>query len=262
MDFKSRLKKMQEAAKKQMEGYTPGGFQAIPDGDYTMRITATIDETKKPPARLLVSWCFTVAEGDNEGTQGWDRTILEDNKVGLQICRQRIEMLGYEWPEDDLASLQDIIEEITNQAPNASVRVKSKPDGEYTNTNYRILEVFGSDDQPAQAEEEAPVEEEVAETVDEVAVDDNQQALLDFCAAQGIDGITSDMTVEEIVGGLKEGGITFKKEELSEEELALLEAIEAADLVEAPAKKTLAKKAPPAPVKKPIAKAPLKKGKK
>ena len=256
MDFKTRLKKMQEAAKKQMEGYTPGGFQAIPDGDYTMRITATLDETKKAPARLQVAWCFTVAEGDNEGTQGWDRTILEDNKVGLQICRQRIEMLGYEWPEDDLASLQDIIEEITNQAPNASVRVKSKPDGEYTNTNYRILEVFGSNDQPAQTEEETTGEETVAEeTVDEVAADDNQQALLDFCAAQGINGITSDMTVEEIVDGLKEGGITFKKEELSEEELALLEAIEAADLVEAPAKKTLAKKAP-------VAKAPLKKGKK
>src|SRR5271169_3219010 len=109
MSYKERLAAMQDKAKEQLSDYKPGGsFAALPDDDYTMKVTATLDETKKLPARLTIVWQFTVAEGTLEGRQVWDRTIIEDNKIGLQIARGRVESLGYEWPEDELTNLEAI----------------------------------------------------------------------------------------------------------------------------------------------------------
>ena len=87
MSFKNKLAQMQENMKSQMADYTPGGnFTPVPDGEYQFRVKAGLDETKKEPARLMVSWCFVVADGEYEGRQVWNNTILEGNKVGAQIA--------------------------------------------------------------------------------------------------------------------------------------------------------------------------------
>lgn len=288
VDFKKRLKNMQSEAKEQCSDYTPGGtYAALPDDTYNFRVTATLDETKenkakKLPARLVVIWKFTVSEGDYEGRSVFDRTIIEGNKVGLHICRDRIESLGYEWPEEDLEQLEDILDDVVSRAPLITAKTKTKDDGEYVNTRINIIEVlepFGVEEtvdaegeveetepepEPEQikkkaslskkkAEPEPEPEPEEVEEAEAEEVAETLQALLDFCAAQGIDGVTEENTVEEIVTAFTDetDGVQFKADELTEEEIELLTEIgaESCILKPAPAKKAVTKKAA-APAKK------------
>ena len=225
MSYKDRLAKMQAQAKTNMEGYTPGGFSALPDGDYTMRVKATLEETKKAPPRLTIVWCFVVDEGECAGRQTWDRTIIEDNRVGLQIARGRVEELGYEWPEDDLSTLEDIVDDITDRAPHVTCRLRTKENGEYTNTNVRIREVHDLPNDVPESEEkpETDAADETPEPVeDEAQADTEAAALLDFCASQGIEGVTTDMSKEDIVAGLLEAKMTFEHGTLTQQEVVLL----------------------------------------
>ena len=239
MDFKTRLQGMQDSAAKQMTDYVPGGnFATIPDGEYNCRVKVTLDETKKAPPRLTMVWCFVVDEGDFIGKQVWNRTIIEDNKVGLHIARDIVEQLGYEWPEENLALLVDVVEDITSRGPKVRVNFKTKTDGEYTNTNVRVKEVF---DFP----KDLPVNEVVPDSEPVVEEKDNETLgkVLDFCASQGIDGVDSSMSVQDIVQGLVEAKLTFKSDTLTDEETALLIEIGAEALIDpVSAKPIIAKK--------------------
>lgn len=256
MDYRAQLRAIQGQVKKQMANYTPGGFSVVPDDTYQARVRAVVETTKTPPQRLKVSWGFTVAEGDFSGRQVWDGTIIQDNETGLSICRGRVEVFGYEWPEDDLALLADICEQITAAAPLVTIKLKNVEKDGYNNPRIRITEVLETIDVPEQqpaddAQPEQAPEEAAPETPADAGVPD-AQALLDFCAAQGIDGVTSDMSSDDIITALKDNKFTFNRTELTEEEAALLTALDAAELIIEPEpvkpRKTLAKAAPaPAP---------------
>ena len=249
MSFAERLKKMQGKMAEQQADYTPGGFSAIPDDTYNFRVKATIDETKKEPHRLMVSWCFVVAEGEKEGRQVWINTIIEDNKVGAQICRGYVEDIGYEWPAEDLAQLEAIVENITERTPLVTGTAKSKEKDGYTNTNIRITEVLEmpdgaatvSDDQ-TQAEADVPPEPEV---------DDDKTALLNFAASVGIDGFTDENELTDMVEALKEFDGRYSADTLSEDEKALLAKLDLEILIEKPKAKAVLKKTAPVATKKP-----------
>ena len=271
MDYKKRLSGMQGEAAEAMSDYKPAGsFAPVPDDDYVCNVKTTLEETRKAPPRLTVVWCFVVADGEFQGRQIWDRTIIEDNKVGLQICRRRVEQLGYEWPEENLGSLQDIVNDITDRCPSITARTRTNDDGEYTNTSVYIREVHdmpsaeeaaqpASEADAAPAEDAPPAEEAAAP---EATADDQHKALLDFCASQGLDGITADMSDEDIITGIRDAKITFQGATLTQEEADMLTAVGGEDLVVwkkavAPAAKAPAAKAPaakaPAPAAKPVA---------
>jgi hypothetical protein len=287
MSFKERLASMGQQVDEANSDYSPGGnFAPIPDDDYLAKVKCTLDETKKAPARLQVTWIFVIAEGELEGRQVYDRTIIEDNKVGMQICRQRVEELGYQWPEpDQFENLEAIVENITERAPSITIRTKtsqSETNGKkYDNTRVYIREVH---EVPEQTEEESQGEEtaESDKTEDqETPVGNDPEtlhaALLDFCASQGLDGVSEDMGTKEIIDGMVEGQLTFLGPTLTQEEVDMLTAAGGAGMIQwktaavkkpvattrdvnQAIKKQVAKATPaPAPVKKAVL---VKKGKK
>ena len=245
--YTERLKKMQGNMDEQMADYTPGGFSLIPEGEYTCRVQATLDETKKDPKRLMVVWSFTVAEGNAMGKKVFDRTIIQDNKVGAQICRGRVEDLGYDWPEK-VVDLEKVLEVITGNPPLVEIRVthsasKGKDGKDYTNTNVRILDVLdGQPDDQAQAE--------MVEAEQVTNDDPNLPGLLALCGSYQLSYIDDSMNVAAIVAALRENGATFKEEDLQPEELTLLEEVNA-EFIErkpvpppAPARRVTQKSAP------------------
>lgn len=256
--YADRLKRMQKSMDEQMADYTPGGFSLLPEGEYSARVQATLDETKKEPKRLMVTWAFTVSEGNSEGRKVFDRTIIEDNQIGAQICRGRIEDLGYVWPED-ITELEDLLETITANPPCVAIRVthdnsKGKDGKDYTNARVRITDVLESTAPPAEetgeAEAEAPTEES----------DPNLVGLLALCGSYQLAYITDDMDIETIVQTLKDNGATFKQDDLQPEELAVLESVDES-LIERPESEPVkppARKLAPPSAKKLAVKAPVK----
>jgi hypothetical protein len=243
--YTDRLNRMQKTMDEQMKDYVPGGFSILPEGEYSARVQATLDSTKKPPSRLMVTWAFTVAEGDKMGRKVFDRTIIEDNKVGAQICRGRLEDLGHKWPVK-VALLESVLETITANPPLVSVQVsheKSKGDDgkEYTNARIRIIDVM--DVQPG--EETIPISSQTIE-------DPTLSGLLALCGSYQLEYVTDDMDVEAIKIALKEKQVTFKEEDLQPEELAVLESVDP-EFIE--------RKAAPVPVRKVAPKAAVVKGK-
>jgi hypothetical protein len=238
--YTNRLKQMQKTMDQQMDDYTPGGFSLLPEGEYTFRVQATLDETKKEPKRLMVVWKFTVAEGDALGKSLFDRTIIEDNKVGAQICRGRLEDLGHEWPEE-ITKLESLLEAVTANPPLVEGRVThenstGKDGTKYTNARIRLTNVL--EGIPGGDAVESMDEPQEAET------DSNLSGLLAICDSYQLDYIDDSMDISAIVAALKENGATFKAEDLRPDELAVLEAVDA----------TLIEKPKPTPARKVVGK--------
>jgi hypothetical protein len=211
-----------------MDDYTPGGFSLLPEGEYTFRVQATLDETKKEPPRIMVVWKFNVSEGDAVGKSVFDRTIIEDNKTGAQICRGRLEDLGHEWPEE-IVKLESLLEAVTANPPLVEGRVThesstGKDGTKYTNARIRITNVL--DGIPG-GDTVTPSEPQEAET------DSNLSGLLAICGSYQLDYIDDSMDSSAIIAALKENGATFKAEDLQPDELAVLEAVDAT-LIEKP----------------------------
>ena len=247
MSYKDRLKKMSKKMEGYQEGYTPGGFVPLPDGEYNFRVKAIIDEWKPNaekglPARLYIGFQFIVDEGEQQGKTVYNNCGIED-KTGAQICRGIIEDLGYDWPGDDLSVIEDVITDITERSPLVTGITKSKVnDAGYTNTKVRLTEVH----ELAGAVES--VESEVEEE-SEAFVNSDKQDLLDFAASQGIDGFTDEHELSDMVEALKEAGLdpiptgSLTNEEKSLlDRLGLLEAlVEKVAKVMIPAKKAITK---------------------
>jgi hypothetical protein len=261
MSFQDRLAGMQDKAKEQLADYKPGGFTAIPDSEYIAKVAVVLDETKPPKKLLMAKWTFILAEGELEGRQAFDNTVLEDNPIGLRICRERVEALGYEWPEDELAKLEEIFEDINNRAPSVTIRLRGKENDQgYYNYSIRIREVH---DMPAASEEAS---QQAAEDTSEggpeaveAEVNTQQEALVNFCTSQGIDGVTTEHSVEEITEAITAAGFTFKETELSDDEITLLKEVGLENTIEAKPAPAVVKKAAPALSKKAPAQAPAKK---
>ena len=254
--YAKRLQAMQATADEQMADYVPGGFSLIAEGEYKARVQAKLDETKaKPdkPSKLIVAWTFTVAEGDKAGRKTIDRNYIEggkdDGKTAKQICRGRLEDLGYQWPEGNLPALETELETLSATPPLVEIRVTHETstgnDGkEYTNARIRIIDVFeGGPGLTAAAVEETVVAPVAEEAAPESEVDSNLSALLALCGSYQIAYITDDMDVATIVANLQANTATFKEADLQPEELAMLEAVEPALIERTPV-------APVAPVKK------------
>jgi hypothetical protein len=256
---------MQATADEQMADYVPGGFSLIAEGEYKARVQAKLDETKaKPdkPSKLIVAWTFTVAEGDKAGRKTIDRNYIEggkdDGKTAKQICRGRLEDLGYQWPEGNLPALETELETLSATPPLVEIRVTHETstgnDGkEYTNAHIRIIDVFeGGPGLTAAAVEETVVAPVAEEAATEAEVDPNLSALLALCGSYQIAYITDDMDVATIVANLQANTAMFKEADLQPEELAMLEAVEPALIERTPAPAPIKKVAPVA-APKPVA---------
>ena len=231
MSYALKLKTMQAKMSEQMADYAHGQrFSVLPEGNYQFRVKVALDETRKLPKRLMAVWCFVVDSGDQVGQQIWENTILEDNKVGAQICRDHVEDLGYEWPTDDLSKLEKVFEDISTSNPLIDANIAHREsEGKYTNyiiTINEVLELPGGAETDTIEETEPPVQEEEENL-------NHKQTMLDFCASHGISGVTDDASLEEIIDALKTTeGIKFKEGELTDEEKEFLDLFDLGTLIE------------------------------
>lgn len=252
--LEQKLSKMQANMKQQMEDYSPGGgnFEPIPDGDYSINVKVAMQLSKSK--KLMVVWTLVIADGDYRGRKIFDNTVLEGNEgegsvnqAGSHICRERMEILGKEWPEKNLKLLKQTLEEIDSEEPVVNIHLKQKQssDGQYT--NYSIY--FKSDSSSAPATEEVTPDEQATPAED-------SRPLIEFCAKNDINGVTDDMDDESIVASLIASEFSWKRDELSEEEIAMLEGITDGDQL-------IVEPEPPKPAPKALSKGkPLAKGKK
>lgn len=311
--FTDRLRKMQGQVAKAMETYTPGGV-VVPDGVYDAKLTCELREAKES-GNLMVSRTFTIAEGEQAGLNVWDNLVIENNDTGVQICRRWVETHGYQWPDEDFAQIEYIVQEINEVAPMVRVRVKttvSKTDGgEYTNCTVQKLLDGSETEAPAAVEEapaEAPAEEAPAAASSEVTADElddmtreqlkalikadtdmmlavrvtikmtdddirtairefraaqgseapaaeesglDKTVLLTFCASQNVAEATEEMEVEQVVEAMS--GYAFLRNELTEEEIAMLDAAGLSANIRDPEPAKPAPKAPAKPAAKPAA---------
>lgn len=175
--FAQRLRAMQEQVSAAMQTYTTGGTR-VPDGVYIAREAAEIREARST-GKLMISRTFTVAEGEFTGLNIWDNLMLEsESEVPIQIARRWVELhidpstgSPYVWPEEDLAKLETIVNEISEAAALVKIRVKTTPnrngDGEWTNVT--VLQLLDASPDQARPEQEP---ERAAEPSDESATSD------------------------------------------------------------------------------------------
>lgn len=199
--FGDRLRGLQDQAADAMANYTPGGVR-VPDSIYLGKESAELRESASS-GKLMVARQFVIAEGECAGLAVWDNLVIENNDTGIQICRRWIEMHGYEWPEEDLGSIEEIVNEINEKASMVRFKVKTTKDKnddtrEYTNVSVLSIEdgsgTEGSEEQP----EEQP-EEQSDEGVDlsSMSRSELKQFIKDNQACENI-RVTVKMTDDEI----------------------------------------------------------------
>lgn len=132
--FADRLRGMQDAASAAMANYTPGGVK-VPDAVYNCRQGCEMSETQA--GKLKIARTFTIVEGEYTGLNIWDGLVLEGNEVGIQIARRWVELHQEQWPENDLAELENIVNRIN--AANLIVSVRSKTSGDFTNVSVNKI---------------------------------------------------------------------------------------------------------------------------
>ena len=147
MGFADRLKNMNN----QWDD-TASGFAELPEGLYTMQLVeATMKETQSGALRASIQYC--VAEGEHSGESIYDGFMLEKDgeffEMGAKMLKQWIERMDYEVPELD--ELEDILAQMTADAPMVYAEVKKKGDF----TNVRVRERLGEGSAPAPAPKKA-----------------------------------------------------------------------------------------------------------
>lgn len=85
-------------------------FEPLPAGKYTVEVTdyreSQAGENAKNPGAPIISWCFTVQDGDFEGRTIWDNMAIippSDNGKGtLWRVKGLLEACGFEVPDDEI----------------------------------------------------------------------------------------------------------------------------------------------------------------
>jgi len=217
IDIKSKLAGMKKTwlnnrteAEKGFNGNT------VPAGIYLFKIAeSNVGSTSSGK----LSWFIksVVLEGDCK-----DQTVLTmlnlEHDVGQQIICQFINAMGYEVPED-ISEVPTIADEFQKAGICFRGKLTYNKDGY---AGMRVIEVIDNEG-TAESTPEPEVEAEVIpepEPEPEAEVDPLQAELLAFCAANGIEDVTDDSTVDEIKAML--GEYSMKEEELDKEEIELL----------------------------------------
>ena len=250
-----RLTAMQDGAKAAMENYNPSAFVEVPDGVYIAKETCELAETKPSDGtepKLKINRRFTILEGERANLSIWDNLVIEDNEVGLQIARRWIEMHGFEWPEENLTQIEEIINQINQTAAVVKIRLKytvSKKDNTRKFPNVTVAQIL-EDYESSQVQEntdDVQAQEEQTAAPDE---DAERTALITFAASQGIDDVNDSMNKDDIAAAL--AGWKFDGDEITPDETELLENIGLAGNImhkPKPIVKKAAQQVPKAPVK-------------
>lgn len=256
-EFEGRLGKMQDNwATSREEGF--GGF---PDGLFKFQLQNAEIVESMSSEKLQVHREHLCLEGEEAGNVLHDYLQLE-TEWGPRFTMQWIEQMGREIP-DDMTDLEEVVAEIAEAAPIYMGRVKNK-DG-FSNLRITRLLQGEAEKEEVEAEEAEPEEDnhpecfgeyeeghktckacedkktckkktvgdedagdEDAGDEEDAGDDDEGEGTLDelvaFCQAQEID-VDDDDTEESLTEKIK--GFNWDRKELLEEEITMLENIDA-----------------------------------
>lgn len=237
-EFAKRLAKMKEMWDGNKQA--PRGFQQnVPDGRYTFRLQSA-ELRESASGNLIVSREHLVLDGEAAGEVFRDNLQVE-HEVGQRITMQWIEQMGFEIP-DNPSELEEVVSAIAEAAPSYLGTIKtttSKKDGnDYTNLRIlRLLDSEGEEQEeeetvesrPARGRAEEPEEQEEAgeeaDDSDDSADSDAGQfeELKAFCEAQDIAFDEEEATKADLVKAID--AYEWNRDELSSEEVELLEGI-------------------------------------
>jgi hypothetical protein len=235
--FAEDLRAMQQTAAQAMTDYSPGGVR-VPDGVYTAKQSCELRKTDA--GKLRIARTFVPTEGDQQGLQIWDGLTLTDNPVGLQFARRWMEQHGYDWPEDDLAKVETIVNEIN--AANKTVKIRARTKNDFTNvTVMEIIEDGGESGTPEQTEPAAEASTDdlagldrkalkkmVADDPDLIAVikvtasmsdDDIRERIREVRAANAVDQPKSDPEADQLREFAVEHGLDGIDDSMSADEI-------------------------------------------
>lgn len=168
--FQTKLKGLKTRFKKAKEREAPEfGECPVEDGVYIFNITECELGESQASGRLQVHWGFTVAEGDNEGQTVHDYDGLETEDNLFWVLR-KLGRLGYDVDAmEDPSELEAVFQEVAEEQPLISGRVKTKDADEGTFTHVYINKLLeeGDGGEEEEAEEEEPETEEEEEGVEE-----------------------------------------------------------------------------------------------
>ena len=214
--MKTQWKKSREEAEKGFSGNT------VPAGIYLMKISeSNVGENTKGGINWFLK--IVVLEGEHKGDIISTMFNLS-HEVGQQFTCNFISAMGYEVP-DDIDDVPEIAKTFQEEEITFRGQLKYNKDGY---AGIRVLEVFEADaetsttngDEQVAETEEAEAVEEVEAEAEADPVDEMKTELLAFCAANGIEEVTDDLTIDEIKAVLSE--YSMKEEELDKEEIDLL----------------------------------------
>lgn len=221
-------------------------------------------DTATGAQKLAVDWTWLVLEGEYEGQTIRDMTHpIHSKPICVDMHKKRIAQLGYEVPTDAV-DYYELIPAIEAACIRCQVKVTvAGNNGQFRNVT--ILDVLGTGaDAPeddSAPDEEPPEQDEPDDTTDDTADDTDANellpaavALLESYGIDPIDGDDFDATKTQVC----EFG--WKEEEVSAEELTVLEAL-GAEIERKPKPKPKPAPAKKAPAKKTAKKKTAKKGK-
>ncbi|MBW1779353.1 MAG: DUF669 domain-containing protein [Deltaproteobacteria bacterium] len=211
--FGKRLGKMQG----NWESSKSLGGTEFEDGIYKLQLEDAELVESQNTSKLMIKWGWVCLEGDMAGENIRDYSQLEsESDWARKFAMQRIEKLGREVP-DQMADLEEVIEEIADANPIVMVKVKTSKDGF---TNITITRLLDGDAAVVGGEDDGEPEDEDAEEDGDADDDDGDEDGEEDADEDGDDSDGDEDGEDEDEGGDDE-------EEDLDELIALAQTLEA-----------------------------------
>lgn len=148
--FAERLKKIQggmSTAKRQQEKMGESGV--FPEGEYVGKTMAKVRESRSS-GNLMVSRTFIATEGELQGLPAYDNLIIDQPNTQSALRAQRdlvkyIDTCGYSFdPESNPEQLEDVLEELSKDAPIVRYRVRHSSPDDDSGTVFVNVDVLGT----------------------------------------------------------------------------------------------------------------------
>lgn len=148
--YAERLKKLQggmTTAKHQQEKMGDSGV--FPEGEYVGKTMAKIKESRSS-GNLMVSRTFIATEGEMEGLPAFDNLVIDQPNTSSALRAQRdlvkyIDTCGYSFdPESNPEQLEDVLEELSKEAPVVRYRVRHSSPDDDSGTVFVNVDVLGT----------------------------------------------------------------------------------------------------------------------
>ena len=242
--YADRLNKMKTAFKQAKNASASMfGDLKLEDGSYMAQISGASFHEKKATNELMIRVAYLIIEGEYQGSIQYAYLKFDsefDNEQQIPFTVRWVNLMGYEWPDENPADLEEILEEIAESKPTCKIEV--------SNGFISLVECLDDTEQPEETEpadipetpeeeiEEAPPpkrkapkrkaqpEPEPEPEPEEPAI--TTEELFTFCEAWSIKTDSND-DIEALTERIKDS--QFEEDDLEDEDINVLTILELID---------------------------------